>query len=176
MAYVEMFGLTTNRSSPGAGASDVLEARTWKSDVAIRTSPEHVLDTLTDVDACEVWSPVGFRVDGVDSGRLRTGTTATVTGRLAGRPVEFLVEVRRADPERLVLRAVGPVEMFADYVVHPSGEGSRVAAEISVRRGRGLSGTLAAQATFVLLAAGALNHALARLAREAERRHLVAGA
>jgi uncharacterized protein YndB with AHSA1/START domain len=173
MGDVEMFGLKTDWTPPSPGAPDALEARTWKSDVAIRTSPEHVLDTLTDVDACEAWSPVGFRVDGVDSGRLRTGTTATVTGSLAGRPVEFLVEVRRVDPERLVLRAAGPVEMFADYVVHPAGEGSRVDAEISVRRGRGLSGTLAAHATFVLLAAGALNHALARLAREAERRHLV---
>jgi hypothetical protein len=169
-----MFGLTTDSTPAGSGARDGLEARTWRSAVAIRTAPEDVIETLTDVDACEVWSPVGFRVDGVDSGRLRTGTTATVTGNLAGRPVRFVVEVRRAEADRLVLRAAGPVEMFADYVVHPAAEGSHVAAEISVRRGRGLSGTLAARATFVLLAAGALNHALTRLAREAERRHFVA--
>jgi hypothetical protein len=145
--------------------------RTWRSGIAVDAAPEHVLDLLTDVDACDAWSPVHFEVDGVGPTRLRTGSTTTVSGRLAGRRVEFRVKILQADSERLVLRAIGPVEMEACYVVGPSSEGSHVDAEITVRRGGGCTGGLAARATSVLLCAGALDHTLARIAREAERRH-----
>jgi|SRR3954447_18955308 len=153
------------------GLGTQLDSRTWRSDVAVRAAPEDVLDTLTDIDACEAWSPVGFRVDELDSGRLRTGTTATISGSLAGRRMRFRLEIGRADSECLLLRAAGPVEMLAHYKVRPAGEGSCVDAEISVWPAPGRSGALAARATFLLLASGALKHALARMAREAERRH-----
>ena len=147
------------------------DSRTWRSDIAVRADPEHVLDTLTDIDACEAWAPVGFHVDELKSHRLRTGSTTNVSGRLAGCRVRFRVEIFDADSERLVLRAVGPVEMFASYVVRPSARGSQVDAAISVRRGRGAGAAIAAGATSGLLAAGALDLALARIAREAEHRH-----
>jgi hypothetical protein len=148
---------------------------TWRCQIDVRAEPEQVLETLTDVGACEAWSPVGFDVDGLDSGRLRAGTKVGVSGAIVGRRVRFCVEIVRADSERLVLRATGPVEMLADYVVRPAGDGSRVHAAISVHRGTGGAAGIAARAASVLFGAGALNHALARIAREAERRHELGG-
>src|SRR5437763_16164337 len=144
---------------------------TWRSQIDVRAEPERVLETLTDVGACEAWSPVGFDVDGLDTGRLRTGVKVAVTGAIVGRRVRFCVEIVRADSERLVLRAAGPVEMLADYVVRPAAAGARLDAAISVRRGTGGGAGVAARAASLLLGAGALQHALARIAREAERRH-----
>jgi carbon monoxide dehydrogenase subunit G len=144
---------------------------TWRSQIDVRADPEQVLETLTDVEACEAWSPVGFQVDGLDSGRLRAGTEVGVSGAIAGCRVRFCVEVVRADSERLVLRAAGPVELLADYVVRPAADGSRVDAAISVRRGTGAGARLAARATSMMLGAGALRQTLTRIAREAERRH-----
>src|SRR5256885_12206571 len=100
--------------------------RTWRSEVAVRAAPAQVIETLTDVDACEAWSPVGFRVEGLASRRLRTGATTNVSGRLAGRRVRFRVDVFHADAGRLVIRAAGPVEMLATYVVRPSSQGAHV--------------------------------------------------
>jgi Polyketide cyclase / dehydrase and lipid transport len=145
--------------------------RTWRSQIDVRAEPQQVLDTLTDVDACEAWSPVGFDVDGLDSGRLRAGTKLAVSGAVVGRRVRFCVEIVRVDSERLVLRAAGPLNMVADYVVRPAANGSRVHAAISVRRGTGGGAHLAARATSILLGAGALKQTLARIARGAERRH-----
>jgi Polyketide cyclase / dehydrase and lipid transport len=169
-----MFGRLAHPASPPISAGKEPDARTWRSDIAVRAAPEHVLDTLTDIDACEVWSPVGFRIDELDSCRLRTGTTATVSGALAGRRVRFRLEIRRADSECLMLRAAGPVQILAHYRVRPADQGSRVDAEISVWPTPGRSGALAARATFVLLASGALRHALQRMGHEAERRHPLA--
>ena len=146
------------------------QTRTWRSEIAVGAEPEHVLATLTDVDACGAWSPVGFRIDDLESPRLTAGSTTHVSGRLAGCRVRFRVEVFDADSERLVLRAVGPVEMLACYVVRPSPRGSQIDAAISVRRGRGPGAAIAAGATSGLLAAGALDHTLGRIARDAEQR------
>jgi hypothetical protein len=143
---------------------------TWRAGVDVRAEPEQVLETLTDVEACEAWSPVGFEVDGLHSQRLQVGTKVAVSGAIVGRRVRFCVEIIRADSERLVLRAAGPVEMLAHYVVRPSGVGSRVDAEISVGRGTGGGASIAARAASLALGAGALRHALARIGREAERR------
>jgi hypothetical protein len=144
---------------------------TWRSQIDVRAEPQQVLDTLTDVEACEAWSPVGFDVDGLDSGRLRVGTKVAVSGAVVGRRVRFCVEIVRADSERLVLRAAGPVNIVADYVVRPDAYGSRVHAAISVRRGTGGGAHVATRATSILLRAGALKQTLARIAREAERQH-----
>jgi carbon monoxide dehydrogenase subunit G len=144
---------------------------TWRSQIDVQAEPEQVLETLTDVEACEAWSPVGFEVDGLDSGRLSAGTEVSVSGAIAGCRVRFRVEIVLADSERLVLRAAGPVEMLAHYVVRPAAEGSRLDAAISVRRGTGAGARLAARTASILLGAGALKQTLARIAREAERRH-----
>jgi uncharacterized protein YndB with AHSA1/START domain len=153
---------------PPAMAAGVIG--TWRSEIEVRAEPARVLETLTDMEACAAWSPVGFDVDDRYATRLRTGSTVTVTGAMAGRRVRFRVEILRADPERLVLRAAGPVEMVADYVLFPAADGSRVHAAVSVAPGTGRGATVAARITAVLLGAGALTEALTRIAREAERR------
>lgn len=143
---------------------------TWRSQIDVGVEPEKLLETLTSVEACEAWSPVGFDVEGLQTRRLRRGTKVDVSGAIVGRRVRFCVEIVRADRERLLLRASGPVELLAAYAVQPAAAGSRVHAAISVARGAGGS-RLATRAISVMLGAGALNHALARIAREAERRH-----
>jgi hypothetical protein len=148
------------------------ERRTWRSGIAVRAAPEFVLETLTDVGACRNWSPVGFAVEGLDGPRLRAGATPRVSGDLGGRRVHFQVEVLEADGERLRLCAVGPVEMVVDYAVRPASPGSSVEAAVSVRSGPGWIGTVSERLTCLLLSAGALDHALARMGREAERRHV----
>jgi hypothetical protein len=115
---------------------------------------------------------VGFAVDGLDGPRLRAGATPRVSGNLGGRRVHFQVEVLQADAKRLRLCAVGPVEMLVDYAVHAASRGSSVEAAVSVRAAPGWIGTLSQRLTCLLLTGGALNHALARMAREAERRHV----
>ena len=147
--------------------------RTWRSQIDVSVGPEKLLETLTSVEACEAWSPVGFDIEGARAGRLRSGTKVDVSGAIVGRRVSFRVEIMRADHERLVLRANGPVELVADYAVRPTAGGSRVDAAISVDRGAGGS-RLATRAVSIMLAGGALNQALARIAREAERRHAFA--
>jgi hypothetical protein len=147
-----------------------IEGRIWRSDRAVHADPTHVLDTLTDVEACKAWSPVGFDVDGTEAPRLRAGSTTNVSGRVAGHRVRFRVEVCDADAERLVLHAVGPVEMSVTYFVRRIARGSCVQAAISLRRSSGTVGALAAAAASGLLAAGALDLALARIAEQAEDR------
>ncbi len=147
------------------------ELRTWRSGITVHAAPELVLETLTEVRACRSWSPVGFTVDGLDGPRLRPGATPRVSGNLGGRCVHFQVEVLQADPERLRLRAVGPVEMLVDYAVHTASTGSSVEAAVSVRAVPGWIGALSERLTCLLLTGGALDHALVRMAREAERRH-----
>ena len=142
---------------------------TWRSHIDVRADPGRVLETLTDIRACEAWSPVAFEIAGPEAGRLTAGTTVAVSGKIALRRVRFRVEILRADAERLLLRAAGPVDMLADYVVSPADHGSRLHATISVRRGSGSGAGVAARATCMLLGAGALKRALSRVAQEAER-------
>jgi hypothetical protein len=99
-----------------------------------------------------------------------------VSGNLGGRRVHFQLEVLQADAEHVRLCAVGPVEMLVDYAVHKASPGSSVEAAVSVRAVPGWIGTVSERLTRVLLTGGALNHALARMAREAERRHAQHGA
>jgi hypothetical protein len=65
--------------------------------------------------------------------------------------------------ERLTLVAEGPISLEVEYAVRPAGRGSRIDASVSVL-GRGLIGRLLAHATEALLAAGALQGSLNRLA------------
>jgi hypothetical protein len=85
-----------------------------------------------------------------------------VRGGLAGRNLEFDVEVFAADDGRLSLVASGPISIDVEYVVTPVSDGSEVRASVSVQ-GSGLMGRLLAQATDALLAAGALQTAVNRI-------------
>jgi hypothetical protein len=141
--------------------------KTWTATTTVEAGPDAVLDVLTDPDAVARWAPIPFDVEDLDSPRLTAGSRARVTGRLAGRRVAFEVEVYEAEPGRLTLVATGPIELDVAYDMAPAGAGSEVRASVSVRRGKGLTGRLLAEATSALLSAGALTHAVSRLAREA---------
>jgi hypothetical protein len=156
--------------------------KTWTATAVALAHPAAVLNVLTDPDACARWAPVPFDVED-DTRRLLAGSRARVTGRLAGQRVGFDVEVRQADENGLQLSATGPVSLDVFYEIRayrPLGDwpsdasaqresspGSHVHASVSVRPRRGLIGRLLAEATGALLSAGALDHALARLASEA---------
>ena len=141
--------------------------KTWTATTIVDAGPEAVLAVLTDPDAVARWAPLPFDVEDLDTPRLMTGSRARVSGRLAGQRVGFDVEVHEADQRRLALAATGPVGLDVAYDLSASGEGSEVRASISVRSGKGFTGRLLAEATNALLSAGALTHAISRLAREA---------
>ena len=141
--------------------------RTWTTQTTVAGLPEEVLDLLTEPDAIARWAPIPFEVVDVPGRRLRAGTRARVRGGLAGRHLEFDVDVQQADDGRLSLRATGPIAIDVEYVARAVADGSEVRASVSVS-GRGLTGRLLAQATDALLAAGALNTAVGRIAREFE--------
>jgi Polyketide cyclase / dehydrase and lipid transport len=138
--------------------------KTWTATTTIDAAPEAVLDVLTDPDAIARWAPLPFDVDDLDTPRLMAGSTARVSGRLAGRRVGFVVEVFEAEDGRLSLAATGPVGLDVNYDLAPTDSGSEVKASVSVRNGKGITGRLLGEATNALLSAGALTHAVSRLA------------
>ena len=140
--------------------------RTWTADAHVKGSPDAVLAVLTDPEACGRWAPIDFEVEDLDGPRLATGSRARVNGRLAGQRVGFDVAVHEAGAQRLALTASGPIALDVAYDLEPADGGSRVVASIGVRPGGGLSGRLLAHATDALLASGALDHAISRIARE----------
>ncbi len=141
--------------------------RTFTASTTAAAGPEAVLDVLTDPDACRRWAPMPFDVSGLSHDRLRAGSRARVTGKLAGVRVGFDVDVHEAHDSRLELSASGPVGFDVAYDIDRRHDGSEVRASISVRPGRGLQGRLMAQATEALLQAGALHAAMGRIVREA---------
>jgi hypothetical protein len=141
--------------------------RTWTSETWLAGPPEEVLDLLTEPDAIARWAPIDFEVVDHQGERLRTGTRARVCGVLAGRRLELDVDVLDAEDGRLALVANGPISIDVEYIVRPSDRGSQLHASISVA-GRGLMGRVLAQATDVVLAAGALDVAVGRIGRELE--------
>jgi len=149
--------------------------RTWRAQVTVLARPADVLEMLTEPAAVARWSPVGFEIEELDGTHLRRGTHARVGGWLAGRRVEFDVDVTQADPGRLLLQARGPVGMEVEYTIAPAPLGSAVAAAITVRSQRGMTKALIARALHLLLAVGGLEAALARLAREVDRQSLTPG-
>lgn len=128
---------------------------------------------LTEPGAIARWSPVPFRVVDPDQERLCAGDRVTVRGELAGRGVEFLVDVAKADDGHLALTATGPIRIDVDYRVVGGTYGSCLRARVGVA-GSGLFGRVLARATDALLAAGALNVAVDRIAEELEPVALVA--
>jgi hypothetical protein len=141
--------------------------RTWTATATTAARPAQVLDVLTDPDACSRWAPIPFELEALDGARLRTGSTARVNGRLAGRRVGFDVRVREAGEHGLSLAADGPVGFDVAYRLAPTAAGSEVRASVSVRPSRGLAGRILAEATGALLSAGALDAAVSRIGREA---------
>lgn len=138
----------------------------WHSNATVPGSPTDVLEFLTEPDAIARWAPIPFEVMSLDGGtRLVSGTHARVAGRLAGRSLEFDVDVLRASDDRLELVAEGPISIDVRYVLRPAGASSEVRASIAVE-GRGLFGRMLAKATEALLAGGALRMSLERLGRE----------
>lgn len=122
---------------------------------------------LTQPDAIAQWTPVPFELIDLDADRLVAGSRARVRGHLAGRTLEFDVEVLAADDERLALVATGPISIDVEYALRPAAGGSELRASVSVR-GSGLIGRVLAQATDALLAAGALDLAVRRIGRQFE--------
>lgn len=138
----------------------------------MRAEPDRVLDLLTDPDAAGLWSPLDFAVEEIDGHRLQPGGRAVLSGRLAGRWVEFELDVFEAHDGRLSLRASGPVTMDVDYEV---GE-AELLARVKVHGGRGIGGRLLSSAVDGLLAAGTLQVAVDSIAREAAQGDLVLAA
>ena len=137
----------------------------WHSNTTVLGSPSEILALLTEPEAIARWAPVPFEVVALDAERLEPGSHARVAGQLAGRPVEFEIDVLHASGEGLELVAQGPICLDVKYRVRAAGCSSEVEASIAVR-GRGLFGHLLAKATEALLAAGALRMSLERMARE----------
>ncbi len=141
----------------------------WKSSRSFHGDPQRVLELLTDPDAARTWSPIDFTLEDLDGDRLQTGDIAHVAGNLAGRRMSFDIEVFKASDGRLVLRASGPVKIDVDYGVQERDDGSgEITAWIKVSSSGGLIGRLAASATDAVLAAGALEATVKRIATAAE--------
>jgi hypothetical protein len=157
------------RSGFSSGKVDPTMA-TWETRTVVRGAPEDVLEVLTDPSAARRWSPIGFELEQIEGDRLRSGSRAVLSGKLAGRGVSFDVEVIKASDGQLELRAIGPVEMDVAYDAILADEGtSEVIASVAVRSGGGLVGRMLSSATDALLAGGALNIAVQGVAREVER-------
>jgi hypothetical protein len=140
---------------------------TWTAHTRVAGLPEEVLALLTEPSSIARWAPVAFDVVDFDGRRLAAGDRVRVQGRLAGRSVEFEVDVSEADDGHLMLTAVGPVRLDVEYLALAAAHGSEVRASVTVT-GKGLIGRVLAQATDALLAAGALNTAVDRIAGELE--------
>ena len=140
---------------------------TWTTQTTCSGTPDDVLGLLTEPGAIARWSPVPFTFVGLEQDRLSAGDRVRVRGELAGRGVEFLVDVAKADDGHLALTATGPIRIDVDYRVVGDARGSNLRARIGVA-GSGLFGRVLAGATDAMLAAGALRMAVARIAEELE--------
>ena len=99
----------------------------WTSTARANATPEQLLEVLTRPGAIRRWSPVEFDVDELAGRRLAAGSTARVSGKLAGVPVGFDVEVHTADHERLELSAHGPIGLDVRYDLTPDTAARRCA-------------------------------------------------
>ena len=140
----------------------------WTTQTQANAAPEQVLEVLTHPDSIRLWSPIDFDVEDLDGVRLVAGSTAKVTGKVAGVRVGFDVEVHTADEDGVELTAHGPIGIDVRYELAPAQCGSEVTASVSLRKGGGITGRLISQATAALLSAGALDGAARSIARAAE--------
>lgn len=139
----------------------------WTARRRISGNPDDVLLLLTRPESISRWAPIDFTVVDWCGERLAAGERVRVRGSLAGRALEFTVDVAEADDGRLALTATGPIRLDVQYWALALDGGSDVTASIDVS-GSGLVGGLLARATDALLAAGALTCAVDRIARELE--------
>jgi polyketide cyclase/dehydrase/lipid transport protein len=139
----------------------------WTAQTQITAPPADVLGLLTEPNAISRWAPIDFKLIDWDGERLMAGEHVRVQGHLAGRALEFEVDVAEADDGNLILTACGPIRLDVEYHARALEIGSELSASVHVT-GRGLFGRLLAQATDALLAGGALRTAVDRLARELE--------
>jgi hypothetical protein len=143
----------------------------FTAQTAVGAGRDEVMLALTDPTEIASWSPVPFELQTMKGGRrrLETGSHARVAGRLAGKDLEFDIEVHEATDDRLHLTAVGQfVDLGVDYSIEPLDEYSHVTAAISIQ-GKGVLGRFVAKAVEGLLAGGALDHALGRIAEGVEK-------
>ena len=82
--------------------------------------------------------------------------------------VRFQLHTLAADAGRLHLHARGPIDILVDYTLKPIGAGCALDALISIHPRTSRLGRLLARATGLLLATGTLDHAMTRIAHEAE--------
>jgi hypothetical protein len=146
---------------------------TWTTQTNCNGTPEDVLELLTEPGAIARWSPVPFTIVDSERDRLCAGDRVRVRGELAGRGVEFLVDVAKAHDGHLALTATGPIRIDVDYRVVGDAAGSSLRARIGVA-GSGLFCRVLAGATDALLAAGALRVAVDRIAEQLEPAALAA--
>jgi len=139
--------------------------RTFTAHATAASGPHEVVQLLTDPDAIARWAPIPFEVLELDKRQLYPGATVRVRGQLAGQSAEFSVHVLEVSDERLTLVAQGPISIDVEYQLAPARGGSAIRASVSVL-GNGLIGRLVAKATEALLAAGALQSSLNRLASQ----------
>ena len=135
----------------------------WTATTTVNADPNGVLAALTDPDEIRRWSPVQFDLPG-RARRLEAGTRQSVRGQIAGIGTCYDVEVLAADERRLKLRADGPVPLDVEYAIAHDGVNAAIRAEVVVSPGAGLRGRVMSRAVDGLLAAGALDVALSRLA------------
>jgi hypothetical protein len=140
----------------------------WKTSKTVAAAPAEVLHVLTHEDAIRRWSPVDFELTGHAGGRLRSGDQARVEGRVAGIGVGFDVSVKRAEAATFELFASGPIDIDVQYGIARADGGSAVEASVDVHGGRGMTGRVVATTVRALLAAGALDSALGRIAAQVE--------
>lgn len=153
--------------SHGGGEARRMRSTCWTTQTTVPGPPTEVLRLLTEPEAIARWAPVPFEIVALDGERLVAGSTASVSGRLAGRDVRFDVEVLEANDARLTLIASGPIVLEVDYGLVAKVDGSEVRASVSVE-GSGLWGRALAAATEALLAAGVIHSSLRRLGAELE--------
>jgi uncharacterized protein YndB with AHSA1/START domain len=152
----------------GASGANLAAMAEWTTSTQSNARPEQVLEVLTDPDAIRRWAPIDFDVEELDGFRLVAGSTARVSGKLAGVRVGFDVEVHAADEDGVELTAHGPIGLDVRYDLVPAPGGSEVTASVSLRRGGGITGRVISKATAALLSAGALDGAARGIARAAE--------
>jgi hypothetical protein len=148
----------------------------WTATARANATPSAVLEVLTHPDQIRRWSPVEFDLDELEGRRLAAGSRGRVSGRLAGVPVSFDLEVLAAGDGRLQLSAEGPVSLDVLYELSVDDAGAELNASLSMQRGGGLTGRIVANAAAALLKAGALDGATGRIARAAEARPGLAAA
>jgi hypothetical protein len=69
-------------------------ARAWTAEAWLDATPARVLALLTEPDAIARWAPIAFDVLELDGGCLQEGSLARIVGPIAGRRLEFDVEIR----------------------------------------------------------------------------------